>query len=401
MTECQDREIQLAPLSIRKDRQHYIVADLERQEYYEMPEICVEAIRGMQAGVPLDKIEAGLRARYPGEEINMDGFVRQLRELGLLRSWNGQRFDPPQNLTGRNRAVSQGLERLGRVLFHPLALALYGLLALANALQLVSGDGLMPVYSDLFLSSSMTVNLVSWMAVGLTGVVLHECGHSLAMAAKGLPTRWNMGHRLFLPVLETEMSGVWSLPPGQRYVPYLAGMCVDQVLLFAALFVQTLLPETSGWAPVLRMAALHLVLALGYQLLFFMKTDLYYVVENALGSYNLMENALAWLTNALPFRRAGERAEPVIYEDERHVVRLYGLFVAAGAGVSLALLVFYLIPQLGQAVRMTLPRLALAPSEPLFWDAVVFYFQFLCSAAWVLSSWIRSVSGRRGEKTAD
>jgi hypothetical protein len=43
-----------------------------------------------------------------------------------------------------------------------------------------------------------------------------------------------MERRGIFPVLETDLTGLWALPPERRYGPFLAGMAVDGVVLFAA-----------------------------------------------------------------------------------------------------------------------------------------------------------------------
>jgi hypothetical protein len=399
--------IELVELTIRKDRKNYIVCDVRRQEYYEMPEAAVEAVRGMQQGRPLPELEAELRRRYPDEEIDLAAFVRQLQELGLVRRPDGAPGGSGRRETtaadqagqaGRRHAVPAKMQRLGRILYHPAALAVYVLFFAANLAQLLGVEGRMPQYADLFVSASMMRNMLAWALFGLAAALLHECGHTLAMAARGLPTRWRLGHRWVLPVLETEMNGVWSLPASQRYVPYLAGMCVDQVLLFAVLALQGLLPESSGLQPWLRMFSLHLLLVFGYQLLFFLKTDLYYVVENASGSYNLKENAVSLLRGRLRLRSRDPRqqtAEPVIFEGERAWIRAYALLYAAGVGVGLLLIAGYLLPQMIRSIRMSLPRLGLPVSEPLFWDAAVFCAQLLIVTIWLVRSWLRAAFERR------
>lgn len=237
MKDAGAQSIELVPLQIRKDRKHYIVEDVLQHEYYEMPKICIDAIKMLQEGKEPQEIEPLLKSRYPKEDVDMDAFMAQLWELRLLRRWNGRQ----QEIVQRSAKQSWGsrfspwLKRLGSMMFHPVAIIIYISLFLYNVLQIIMTEKA-PVYQDLFATDSMMVNMLSYSLLGLVAAVLHECGHTLAVAAKGLRFKWTIGHRLFIPVIETEMNEVWSLPSKSRYVPYLAGMCVDQVLLFDLLW---------------------------------------------------------------------------------------------------------------------------------------------------------------------
>lgn len=353
MKDAGAQSIELVPLQIRKDRKHYIVEDVLQHEYYEMPKICIDAIKMLQEGKEPQEIEPLLKSRYPKEDVDMDAFMAQLWELRLLRRWNGRQ----QEIVQRSAKQSWGsrfspwLKRLGSMMFHPVAIIIYISLFLYNVLQIIMTEKA-PVYQDLFATDSMMVNMLSYSLLGLVAAVLHECGHTLAVAAKGLRFKWTIGHRLFIPVIETEMNEVWSLPSKSRYVPYLAGMCVDQVLLFVCFGLQSILPAEAVVIPWLRLLSLHLVLSFGYQLLFFMKTDLYYVVENATGTYNLMENAKHMLKRLFSFRdkQRSEVEGTVLYHGEIHIVRLYSVLYAFGVTVSIVLLMLYILPQMSRAI---------------------------------------------------
>jgi putative peptide zinc metalloprotease protein len=394
MTELAAPTIKLVDISIKKDKKNYIVEDRERQEFYEMPELCIEAIKLIQEGMSLSDIEVKLRAKHPGEEVDMHDFIQQLWDLGLLRSWDDRVAEAPSIALPLNNSVSKGWKMLGSILFHPITVAIYAILFIANLGQLIYEPLLMPNYTDMFITGSMMINICIWTVFGLTAVFLHECGHSLAMAARGLASSWQISNRLFIPVVETDMTPLWSLPSKQRVVPLLAGMCVDQVLLFLVLGLQWVLPETSMLVPWLKMLSLQLLLALGYQMMFFMKTDMYYIVQNDTGCYNLMENAQLWL-KGLFFRGSRRQAVSETYAGELPVIRVYSLLYIVGVGVSLFILFTFILPQMQRAIQLTWPRLGISPAEPLFWDAAVFYMQLLVLAGWLTYAWTRSAIRRR------
>jgi hypothetical protein len=51
----------LVPIEVRKDKKHYIVEDITSGEFYEMPEVCIEAILLIQQGELLGEVERQLR----------------------------------------------------------------------------------------------------------------------------------------------------------------------------------------------------------------------------------------------------------------------------------------------------------------------------------------------------
>src|SRR5213595_1565181 len=76
-------QIKLVPLEIRKDKKHFIVEDLASGEFYEMPEVCINAIKMIQNGALLGEIESQLKQKYPEEEVDLLNFAEQLLELEL------------------------------------------------------------------------------------------------------------------------------------------------------------------------------------------------------------------------------------------------------------------------------------------------------------------------------
>lgn len=82
-------EITLCPLSIRKDKKHYIVEEPVSGDFFELPEIGIDAIKRLENGEELVSIEQALKKSYPHEEVDIIDFVEQLLELGLVHEVDG------------------------------------------------------------------------------------------------------------------------------------------------------------------------------------------------------------------------------------------------------------------------------------------------------------------------
>jgi hypothetical protein len=219
-------------------------------------------------------------------------------------------------------------------------------------------------------------------------VLIHEFGHVLAIRAYNLPTKLGIGHRLFLVVLETDMSSVWKLPSKDRNVLYLAGLCFDSVILFLALMGQTAFPAGPVLLHgVLRIIVLDTVIRMLYQGCIYMKTDLYYLFENSTGCYNVMENAQQAIKKR--FSPKNTQSGEVVFDTERKTVFLYSIFYFAGIAVSVSLYIFFYIPQLFFAVKKILPGFEKSFTSLSFWDSAVFALQLLIGFLLLFYSWTK------------
>ena len=83
-------KITLYPLSIQKDKKNYIVEEPISGDFFELPEISVDAIKRLEKGEEFAAIEKALKDSYPEEEVDIIEFVEQLVELGRVQQsfWN-------------------------------------------------------------------------------------------------------------------------------------------------------------------------------------------------------------------------------------------------------------------------------------------------------------------------
>ncbi|MDR7002426.1 hypothetical protein [Neobacillus niacini] len=377
--------LSLIPLEIHKDRKHYIVEDTSSREFYEMNEVCIDAIYLIQQGFLLGEIERQLKEKYSDEEVNILDFAEQLLELNLIREINGVKIE-----TNSNKKEKLGFlwisPRIGKFFFNEVAYFVYALLLVVNVILLSSHPTLFPHFKDLFIFNFMVLNIPAWVGLTIILVLIHEFGHILAMRANNLPTKLGVGHRLFLVVFETEMDSVWKLPSKNRNILYLAGICFDTVILSIALSSQLIFNNDSGvFLGVMKVIVLDTFIRIVYQCCVYMKTDLYYLIENITGCYNLMESAQQLIKKQLPFKFS--QKDEVIFESEKKVVFLYSIFYFIGVFLSVSLFVIFYIPQLFYALKKVLPGFEKAPTSLLFWDAALFSLQILIVLMFLLNSW--------------
>ena len=378
--------LQLVPIKIRKDKKHYIIENIDSGDFFEMPEVCIDAIKLINANQSLGEIEQQLKEKYPGEEVDILNFTEQLLDLNLIAAIDGEKID----LQKRKReplGFHWISPKLGKFFFNKFSFLVYWALFLIIATLLISHPSLFPHYKDLFIFHLMLLNIPAWMVISVFLVLFHEVGHVLAMRAHNLPTRLDVSHRLFLVVLETDMSSVWKLPSKDRNVLYLAGLCFDTLTLSFALLSQLIFANGPGiFLSILQVIVLDTFIRMVYQCCIYMKTDLYFVFENITGCYNLMENAQHLIQRWFPFKKWQETSE-VIFASERKTVSTYAIFYFVGIGLTIYLYGFFYLPQMFYSVSKVLPGLENSPKSLTFWDSTLFIFQLALGFALLLYSW--------------
>ncbi|MEO2078049.1 MAG: hypothetical protein ABGX20_22195 [Bacillus sp. (in: firmicutes)] len=381
----------LVPLNIRKDKKHYIVEDKASGEFYEMPAVCIEAIHLIDTGKQLGEIESILKVKYPKEEVDLISFADQLLELNLIAEMDGRIIDI-EGKVGENLGFLFIPPQLGKFLFNRIMLLIYPGLFILNIILFITYPSLFPHYKDLFIYDYMVLNILVWLLLTFCAVLIHEFGHILAMRAHNLPTKLEVGHRLILVVLQTDMSAAWKLPSRDRIVVYLAGLCFDTFLLSVALICQLVFKNGSGiFLSIMSLVVLDTFIRLIYQCCIYMKTDLYYVFENVTGCYNLMENAQQMIIKWFPFIKS-KTTEEVVFAEEKRVIFTYSIFYFIGVTLTLSLYVFFYVPQLLFAVKRVMPGYLEGPTSLSFWDATLFTVQMLIGFLLLMYSWRKKYS---------
>ncbi|NWQ40626.1 hypothetical protein MLOOGBEN_07930 [Bacillus sp. EB106-08-02-XG196] len=366
--------LSLVPIEIRKDKKRFIIEDKTSGEFFEMPEICVDAISLMNQGEQLGNIELLLKEKYPYEDVNLLEFAEQLIDLQLLDSIDGVKIDK-QEIQREQLGFLWISPKIGKFFFNKFTYFLYGAIFILNILLFIVNPSLFPHHEDIFVFDLMVVNVLFWMFFTFLFVLIHEFGHVLAMRAHNLPTKLEIGHRMFFVVFETDMSSVWKLPSKDRNVLFLAGLSFDSLILFVALILQLIFQSEQGIIlGLMNLAVFDVVLRIIYQCCFYMKTDLYFVFENVSGCYNLMEMAQQTIRKKLPFLNSHAREE-VVFSEERNTVFTFSVFYFLGVVITIALYIIYFIPEVIHAGKQLLPGFGMAPTSLAFWDAVLFTLQ--------------------------
>ncbi|HEX5120492.1 MAG TPA: hypothetical protein VFW65_35385 [Pseudonocardiaceae bacterium] len=346
-----------------------VVGRKDTGDYVVLPADGAGLLSQLVDGATPDEAAEWFEATF-GEPVDITEFLDVLDELGFVRS-----ADAPVPVESPEPVR---LRRLSRVLFSRFAFACYLALVVVWFLVMTGHHDLLPRPSQMFFTSSLVIVQITVIFGQLPLIFLHEGCHVLAGRRLGLPSRLGVSNRWIYIVFETVMNSVMSVPRRQRYLPFLAGMLGD-VLVVCLLDVTAQLAKNpdGSLSLVSRIAltfAFTVFVRLAWQFQLYLRTDLYYVFATALNCHDLHEASGVLLRNWI-WRRLG-RTDRVVDEGQwadrdRRVGRWYGPVMVLGLVVSLAVALLGSLPVVVQYAVLIVERLTSGRIDASFVDALV------------------------------
>jgi hypothetical protein len=388
------------PLSVVRQGEDYLVGDVERGDYIALPEIGVMVMELLRSGRTV--AQAAERASAAaGTDVDVADFAQALCAQGFAEP-----APPGSAPAGVGSATPGGQEvtrsRWAAVLFGPFGWAVFGLVAAASVAIYLARPRLFPHSSDPFFLSSPVRSVVAATIVMLLLGFGHEICHLLAARAEGVPARITVSRRLYLLVLETDLTRLWSIPQRRRYAPLMVGIALDLFVLFAAQVA--LLGQSSGWW-LLPGAAARALAALSYlqvavivpQFFVFLRTDIYAVLATATGCLNLWRVTRLTVRARLRLATAAQREELTrAGPHDLAVARWFGWVYAAGMILATWFFFVYFLPVTIRLLTSMAHALAGADiRHAAFWEALGFGLLLLSSRVMTLWVFTRDLAGRR------
>jgi hypothetical protein len=297
-----------------------------------------QALRMLGAGESVTEV-ASWYERTLGTPLDVDDFLEALEDLQFLLA-EGE--DEPALAAVR-------WQRLGRWIFSRPAWLCYVTLMAAATAVMVHEPSLRPSYHLIFFTRYLTLIPIALTAAQIPCILIHEGFHALSGRRLGLPSTLRLGRRLYYLVAETRLDSLLSVDRRQRYLPFLAGMLADSVLISVLTLLAAVLrhPGIPAWCPAFCLAvAFTTVLRLIWQFMFYLETDLYFVVASALRCSDLQNATRFYIRSRV--RQILHRAPPQTDADwsdrDRAMARWYAPVLIAGYGFSLGSLAWAGIP---------------------------------------------------------
>jgi hypothetical protein len=306
--------------------------------YALFPEEGAQVLRMLDDGSSVSEA-ADWYQQVGGETLDVEDFLDVLTDLRFVLA------------EGEERALVQpvGWQRLGRAVFSWPAWLAYGVCFIAAIIAMVHQPELRPSYRALFFTDRISLISVMLLVLGVPCILIHESFHALAGRRLRLPSTLGIGRRLYFLVAETRLDSLLSVPRRKRYLPFLAGMLADLLMMSVLTLLAVALRAVGSphWCWALCVAvSFGCVLRLVWQFQFYLETDLYYVASTALRCTDL-QNACryqirSWMRQLL--RRSPLPEIDDWSDHDRQVARWYAPVLIAGYGFALGSLALVGVP---------------------------------------------------------
>jgi len=380
--------VEFGELSIVPDGDEFIVGDPALGVFLGLPGIGVTAIENLRAGRTVGET-AAIVAGIAGEDVNLAEFVGGLVEAGLVRSVNGAGTRPAAAQAAGRRWIAGVRPEHARWLFCRVAWLFYAACAAWSLGVLVLLPQYRPSFESTLFYPDPAVSIGAIVVVAIVVGSVHEAWHWLAARAEGISARFAVSRRAFLPVLETDLTQLWSLPRRRRYGPLLAGLAFDFAVLAGCLLLR-IAARPLALPPVLdrflAVVVLIEVIQTGFQCLLFLRTDMYLVVSTALGCQDLLRVSRLFLRGRLTVLSAAQQADlEGAHPRDLRAAPWFALINIAGFGLLAWLLINQWIPATAVMGGWVVYGLAHASvSQAGFWEGLVIAVLLLSQVAWPL-----------------
>lgn len=331
-----DRPVPLHALTFLEDNGEVVIGRADIDSYGVFPPDGAALVRQLAAGMPPSQAARWYADAY-GEQVDMAEFLETLSELEFLGD------------AGQATAGPVRWQRLGQWMFSPVAWVFYLAVIAAAAVAMIAKSRLALHPGNLIFTHYVTVLELVLFLGQFPLILLHELFHMLAGRRLGLRSSLRIGRRLYFLVFETALDGLVAVPRRKRYLPILAGMLADLLVIAVLTLIAAATMGPDGSAPLAGAICLALayatLLRFAWQFYVYLRTDLYCVAVTVLGCLDLHAAAQQMLANR--FRRLLRRPtadESLLHPRDRAVGRWYSWLILAGYAFSILTLVVAIAP---------------------------------------------------------
>lgn len=394
--------VRFLPFSRQVEGDEVVIGRPETSTFLALPVEAVLLLDELSAGKTVGQVQEEHRAAT-GETPDLEDLLSYLDDRGFLAA------ETPSAAAQASAAAARGPEKpqparfhfsgfpesLARKVFSPAVLLAAGALILAAAAAAIAEPTLRPSWRFLFFETNVTLMASLLMLGGLAVTFFHEMGHLVAARARGVSCSLGIGNRLWILVAETDMTGVWSLPRNQRYLPILAGPLVDAVS--GSLLILVLYAQLAGWlvlpppvTALFRAMTMVYLLKILWQCYFFVRTDFYYVYTMTFGCKNLLKDTQDFLKNFWASLLGRERPidQSNIPAREMKAVKAYSGFWLVGRVLALAIFGVVIVPLLVRYLLSLGATLFSPGGSSAYQLADAGAFSFISMAMLLAGSWL-------------
>jgi hypothetical protein len=362
------------PLSVQQEGDLYIVGNTDLGDFYQFPPQGVRILHMLVHGETATTIKSRL-ATEDAATVDVDGFLAQLTDIGFIHPENQRHAaqDRLRTAASDTRRTFDIDARLARAIFSAPVLACCSAVVLYASLQAIQNPDVRLNVDAFYTPANKTPLLIILVILSLMHTALHELGHMLAAARQGTRSKYGIGNRLWNIVAESDLTGILALPKSQRYLPLLAGLLVDiLVIALLTILLSALLRHGAGafTVQIVQAFVLEIVIGIAWQFNVFVKTDIYFVICNYLSYPDLDRDARTYLYDLL-YRvssgRFGRKAASGLFRNPI-ALRAFSAIWMVGRILSLLILFCVFLPTIWQYIGSSIQLLRGPPAS--LWMAV-------------------------------
>lgn len=415
-----EMKVAVFPFSRQVEGEEVVIGRVDTGVFLSLPSDAVEILDTLAAGETVGRAQEIYRERYgliPEvgdllEYLQAKGFVALVKDgegpaVGSAVPISSVAASLPQQ---KNYHFTNIPQSVAQVVFGPLGKIVAALLVALAAAAVYQDPALFPGSNAMIFHHDRTLMMLCLVLMGYVTVFFHEMGHLVAARAQGVSSRLGISRRLWVLVAETDMTGLWSVPKEQRYLPMLAGPLIDVTSAAAMLLVVFAADRhwISLWTPVvelLRAMCFLYQMRLLWQCFFFVRTDFYYVIASLFGCKSLMLDTQIYIQNKLRHLVSSAKApvdQSYLPRSEQRVVYAYAWIWLLGRAVALSALIFVTIPVMLRYGAIAWKGVAAgsAGGYYAFFDSLFTFFFIILPLLLGLGWWIGSLI-KRGRQSDD
>ncbi|HLP89715.1 MAG TPA: hypothetical protein VK184_14135 [Nostocaceae cyanobacterium] len=405
-----DALVAVYPFTRQSEGEEVVIGHPETNVFLVLPFDAVEILDYLAVGKTIGETKLIYQEKY-GEVPDIEDLLMVLQKKGFVKpllssqselspSLIQSAFVPssPQvtkvryHFTNFKRSLAQ------KIFSRPVLLGCGVLISLA--LMAIAFDStVIPSWDAYLFKEDITLTILVLTVLDSCKLFLHEMAHLIAARALGISCRLGISNRMWVLVAETDMTGVWSVPRSQRYLPFLAGVILDAtsaailILLFFTANHHWITPHPL-WIKFGRALLLNYLLGILWQCYFYLRTDFYFVFANFFNCKNLMKDTEVLFCNQLArvipwLRRIDQSHIPI---SERRVISCYAVLWLVGRTAAISALIFISLPLMWQYWHNLFSILSTGyQANPYkFIDALLIMFIVAIPQSLGFGLWIRS-----------
>ena len=373
------------PLSrVKEPDGRFYIGDDESNTYLHLEEKYAEMLRLCDGQRTLKDV-VDLYIEYNGLESGRHSvllklaieLVGQLFNYSFVKQVDDQCFNrckiTPQDKTSGSKILN--------LLFSDFLMIIYVLMFFLSIGAVINNFSLFPRPGHLFWHPRLSISVVSQFIVATLILIKHEYFHYLAAKAFGVKTNVNISHSYLNLVVKIKLSELYKLKKNKRVKIFSAGMVSDVLAIFVFLLVIIIAKQFVIELPDLLIGFFQQIILISWigllwQFRFYLKTDVYLIVEDVSGCDRLHElskiESKYWVSLVLSkISKKYTDKRNILFKKLQHpdFIRIkqklswYVWFFIGGIAASTVHFFFYYLPITFQTIYLALEDINLAFSN--------------------------------------